>query len=74
MELPTQSHPARILVREGFTDQDVWREALGNMHPLAVFAMTEARMDAKEYMPAGGMKSALANGKPNPLQIAAWRE
>jgi hypothetical protein len=43
-------------VRRGFTEEDVWRDALGNAEPLRVF-VTDGALDAPEHLPAGSMRS-----------------
>lgn len=48
----------RYLVRDGFTECQTWRDALGNAEPLAMFADHGYCLDAPEYVPAGGMESS----------------
>jgi hypothetical protein len=40
-------------VRRGFTEQDVWREALGLYEPLLAFADKLPTLDAPDYFPSG---------------------
>jgi hypothetical protein len=40
-------------VRRGFTEQDVWREALGIYEPLLAFADKLPTLDAPDYFPSG---------------------
>lgn len=44
-----------ISVRHGFTEQCVWRPALGGYEPLRV-AVTDGPLDAPDWMPAGSMQ------------------
>lgn len=69
MKLDTFSAPKSILVRQGFTDQDTWRETLGNLEPLHCFALLGECIDAPNVIPAGGMRS----GQYGQFQIPAFR-
>ena len=40
-------------VRRGFTEQDVWRKALGIYEPLLAFADKLPTLDAPNYFPSG---------------------
>jgi len=60
------------LVRAGFTDESVWRAALGNAEPLRCFAASIDSLDAPDWMPAGGMRSTNCPSR-EPLPISAWR-
>lgn len=44
----------RTIVRDGFTEQDTWRKALGDSEPLLAFA-SFGPLDAPDVMPAGSM-------------------
>lgn len=46
----------RVLVRYGFSDENIWRDALGNTAQLFVCSI-DGPLDAPEHMPAGAMKS-----------------
>jgi hypothetical protein len=59
----------RTIVREGFTEQDTWRKALGDSAPLLAFA-SYGPLDAPDVMPAGGMCS----GSLSVNMIPAFRE
>ena len=48
------AHAPSTLVREGYTDDCVWRAALGPAEPLRPFAMLGGPLDAPEWIPAGG--------------------
>lgn len=50
------SYPRRILVRAAFSEEAVWRKALGPAEPLLIFA-AYGPLDAPEYVPAGAMVS-----------------
>ena len=63
------AHPQSTLVRSGFTEQDTWRDALGNSAPLRPFALIGECIDAPEILPAGGMRSSTYG----PRQSPAWR-
>ena len=40
-------------VRRGFSEQDVWREALGVFEPLLAYADKLPTLDAPDYLPSG---------------------
>ena len=65
----TLATPSPVLVREGFTEQDIWRRALGDAAPLRVFAMLGGALDAPDVSPAG----ALCSSAYGPQQATAWR-
>lgn len=65
----TNTYTPRILVRDGFTEQDTWRKALGDSAPLLAFA-SYGPIDAPEVMPAGGMRSNILSS----AMIPAFRE
>ena len=44
------------MVRNGFTEQCEWREALGGAEPLRV-AVTDGPLDAPEHGPAGSTRA-----------------
>lgn len=44
----------RTVVRDGFTEQDTWRKALGDSEPLLAFA-SFGPLDAPDTMPAGSV-------------------
>ena len=46
----------RVQVRRGFTEENVWREALGGAEPLLCF-VTYGPLDAPDNMPAGSHRS-----------------
>lgn len=50
------------LVRPGFTQEAIWRDALGNSAPLLIAADTGECLDAPEYVPAGSMVSSRIAG------------
>jgi hypothetical protein len=70
MKLDTFSTPKSTLVRQGFTDQDTWRETLGNLEPLHCFSLLGGCIDAPNVIPSGGMKS----GKHGVFQIPSFRD
>jgi hypothetical protein len=41
------------LVRQGFTELDTWRKALGDQEPLLVFADRLPMLNAPEYLASG---------------------
>ena len=43
----------RVIVRKGYSEQDVWRGALGDHEPLLSF-VTYGPLDAPGMMPVGG--------------------
>lgn len=43
----------RILVRTGFTQENIWRDALGYSEPLLVSADYVDCLDAPDFIPAG---------------------
>ena len=46
----------RVHVRQGFTEESIWRDALGGAEPLLVF-VTYGPLDAPDHMPAGSLRS-----------------
>jgi hypothetical protein len=50
---------AYTLVRRGFTEQDVWRNALGVFEPLLAFADKLPTLDAPDYLPSGHTTSKI---------------
>lgn len=42
-------------VRRGFTEESIWRDALGGPEPLRVHVI-DGPLDAPEYMPCGSMQ------------------
>lgn len=69
MQRITQNRPHTVGVRPGYTDEDVWRSALGPSEPLFVCAALEPHLDAPEILPAGSMRST----KYGPRVSPAWR-
>lgn len=59
----------RTIVREGFTEQDTWRKALGDSEPLLAFA-SYGPLDAPDTMPAGSVRS----GSGGPQMRDAFRD
>ena len=47
-----------VLVREGYSEQDVWRDTLGRAVPLHVRSMAGGFLDAPEWIPAGAMRAS----------------
>lgn len=45
-----------MLVRHEYSDEAVWRKALGNKALLYPFALHGLAIDAREYIPAGAMR------------------
>ena len=43
----------RILVRNGFSEESVWRSALGNETYLLVHSSIETCLDAPDFVPSG---------------------
>ena len=58
-----------VLVRDGFTEIDTWRGALGTFVPLHACSMVGGFLDAPEWLPAGAMRSTIYG----PTGIAASR-
>jgi len=56
-------------VRAEYSEEAVWRKALGNAASLLVFAAREPHLDAPELMPSGSTPSS-ANGPDVP---PVWR-
>ena len=50
----TDRYAQRTIVRDGFTEQDTWRKALGDAAPLLAFA-SYGPLDAPDIMPAGSV-------------------
>lgn len=48
-----QTDSIHLLVRPGFSEQDIWRQALGDSAPLLVFADRLPTLDAPQYLAAG---------------------
>lgn len=46
-------------VRREFSEEAVWREALGNREPLLVFSVQSEALDAPDWIPTGGCHSQL---------------
>jgi len=46
-----------VLVRDGFTELDIWRDALGRAVPLHACSMAGGFLDAPEWLPAGAMRA-----------------
>jgi len=59
-----------VLVRPGYTEQDVWRAALGNYEPLRAFATLSGDLDAPLVLPAGSTRATQLCG---PLQTVFFR-
>jgi hypothetical protein len=57
MKLDTFNTPKNTPVRQGYTEQDTWRDCLGNTEPLHCFASLGYCLDAPIVLPAGGMRS-----------------
>jgi len=56
----------RHLVRQGYSQKDTWRAALGPAAPLLVFADELGSIDAPERLPSGGMRSCKLGGPVDP--------
>ena len=52
------SYPIVIPVRDGFSEQDVWRAALGPFEPLHVVSHKCDALDAPQWLPAGATRAA----------------
>lgn len=65
----------RVGVRGVFSDEAVWRDALGGPEPLHV-ASTDGPLDAPESMPGGGMAgfNGTLTGKPHVQAVVVFRE
>lgn len=61
----------RHVVRNGYTEDATWREALGPMVPLLLFADYIGALDAPERLPSGGMRSCRLGG---PTDLGVSRE
>lgn len=46
-------HPTVILARDGFSEQDIWREALGPFEPLRPCGCVTDALDAPDWLPLG---------------------
>jgi hypothetical protein len=66
-----QTGAGRVYVRREFSDEAVWRDALGNGEPLYVHSCTDTPPDAPEYLAAG---STLADDVCTSLQRTTHRE
>ena len=58
-----------VLVRDGFTEIDIWRGALGPFVPLHACSMAGGFLDAPEWLPAGATRST----SHGPAGVAANR-
>ena len=56
-------------VRAEYSEESVWRDALGRAEPLLVCASREPHLDAPEILPAGSMRAT----KYGPRVSPAWR-
>jgi hypothetical protein len=65
----TRYLPPNVGVRAEYSEEAVWRDALGRAEPLLVFASREPHLDAPEILPAGGMRAT----KYGPRCSPAWR-
>ena len=43
----------RVSVRKDYSEETVWREALGNSEPLLVYSAMEATLDAPDFIASG---------------------
>jgi hypothetical protein len=50
------SYPIVIPVRDGFSEQDVWRAALGPFEPLHVVGHKCDALDAPQWLPLGATR------------------
>lgn len=64
-------HTQTAQVRPGFREEDIWRDALGGPESLHVFVV-EGPMDAREWMPAGAMRSSKGGGFQQTAQRSGW--
>lgn len=55
--------PVTPCVRTGFTEQCIWRDALGGAEPLRV-AVTDGPLDAPQHGPAGSTQAVMRIGIP----------
>jgi hypothetical protein len=60
--LDSYATPKYAIVRQGYTEQDIWRDALGNSEPLHCFSVVGGIIDAPNVIPAGSMKSSQYGG------------
>lgn len=67
--MKTQYKPHPVSVRQEFSDESIWRDALGAAEPLFVFSALEPHLDAPEIMPAGSTRST----KYGPYLSPSWR-
>ena len=51
----------RVMVRKGFTEEDIWRDTLGRKESLFVF-VTYGSLDAPDAWPGGSMRQDLKHG------------
>lgn len=59
----TAMTPVTPCVRTGFSEQCIWRDALGEFEPLRV-AVTDGPLDAPEHGPAGSSHAVMRIGSP----------
>ena len=57
------------LMREGFTEQDTWRLALGPNEPLLVWSDEIPTLDAPDWIPAGAMRCSNYTNRPRIMRI-----
>jgi len=60
-----------IQVREGFREEDIWRDSLGPSEPLLCFAMLGGPLDAPDVLPAGGMRRTDAGAQRQMATVRA---
>ena len=49
-------HPIVIHARDGFSEQDIWRDALGPFDPLHVVGHKSGALDAPDWLPLGATR------------------
>lgn len=70
MQTLTPRHlPHNVGVRAEYSEESIWRAALGPAASLLVFASREPHLDAPEILPAGSMRAS----KYGPHISPAWR-
>lgn len=62
-------HTRYASVRSDFTEEAIYREALGRTEPLRV-AVIDGPLDAPEWIPAGGTKSTNAHRATAQLMLS----
>lgn len=63
-----------MLVRPEYSDEAVWRKALGNREPLYPFAIHGFSLDASEWIPAGSTRKYTVGNRSFSQQTTTQRQ